>query len=106
MTTADNGRFRVGNQAAVGHSSRSQRLRGAMLASVTEQDVQAIVAKLVDLARDGDTKAMALLFSIIGKPADGGVMQSAPAGDSDSGKAERIQQIAARIRLSRETESA
>ncbi len=90
--------FGVGNP----HASRVQKLRGAMLAAITEADIEAIVAKLIDMSRDGSLPAMKLLFDLIGKPVDGAVMPSEPAGD----KAERIQQIAARIRLKCEAESA
>ncbi len=68
--TPPNGRFQPGNVAAVGHSSRSQKLRHAMLQAVTETDIAAIVTKLVEAATDGDLKAMTLLFSVIGKPVD------------------------------------
>ena len=57
MTTPTNRGFQPGNQAAVGHSSRSQKLRHAMLAAITETDVQAVIGKLIDLARSGDIKA-------------------------------------------------
>lgn len=75
--SADTGRtprgtFATGNQFSTGnpHASKVQKLRTAMLQAITETDVQVIIAKLIDLARDGDLKAMALLFATIGKPSD------------------------------------
>ncbi len=103
MTTTGNGRFQPGNQAAVGHSSRSQKLRNAMLTCITELDVQAVTARLIDMARDGSLPAMKLLFDLIGKPtAATAAMPAEPAVD----KSEEIARIATRIRLSREAESA
>ena len=70
-TTLVSGRFTKGNKAAAGHSSRSQKLRGAILASISREDVQAITATLVDQAKAGDLGAAKLLLSFIGKPTEG-----------------------------------
>lgn len=69
--TVTNGRFQAGNQAAVGHSSKSQRLRAAMLQAISEDDVQDIVKKLVTMAKGGDIDATKILFGFIGKPVEG-----------------------------------
>lgn len=75
MTTGTNG-------------GRFQKLRNAMLECVTEADVQAIVAKLIDMARAGDIKAATLLFSQIGKPVE-------PTTQSEQDPEARRQQIIA-----------
>ena len=61
------GRFRKGNKAAVGRQSRGQRLRGAILRSITREDVEAVTRQLVDAAKSGDIDAMKLLLNYIGK---------------------------------------
>ena len=70
-TTIVSGRFTKGNKAAAGHSSRSQKLRGAILASISREDVQAITRTLVAQAVDGDQGAAKILLSFIGKPTEG-----------------------------------
>ena len=67
ITTATSGRFQPGNTAACGHSSRSQKLRGAILAAITENDVSQITAALIRQAKDGDQVAAKLLLSYIGR---------------------------------------
>ena len=76
--TGTNGRFQPGNQAAVGHSSRSQKLRHVMLEAISEDDVRAIVTKLISLAKAGNLGAAKLLLDrTIGKVSVG----EPPAGD-------------------------
>jgi hypothetical protein len=50
---------------------RTARLRSFMLDAVSEQDVRAVIAKLVELAKGGDMAAIReLLNRTIGKPGD------------------------------------
>ena len=65
-----NGRFASGNTLGRGnpHAAQVARLRSAMLSAVTEDDVKAVVGKLVALAKDGDVPAIKLLFDrVLGK---------------------------------------
>lgn len=59
------GRFGVGNKFAKGNplAARVQRLRSALLKAVNREDVKAIVEKLVEQAKAGDTTAAALLLN-------------------------------------------
>ena len=96
ITTVSNGRFQPGNQAAVGHSSRSQKLRCVMLEAITEDDVRAVVTKLVALAKDGDLKASALLLDrICGKVV---TVEEPPVGWTPEQRAAKTAEIAERIR--------
>ena len=56
------GRFRPGNQAARGrsfpHAAQVSRLRSALLDAITEDDVRAVLAALVERARAGDVAAI------------------------------------------------
>lgn len=53
------GRFLPGNGGGPGnpYAKRVAALRGAMLDAVTEDDVRAILGKLVELAKDGSAQA-------------------------------------------------
>ena len=53
------GRFALGNSGGPGnpHARLVGVLRSALLRSVTEEDMHAIVTKLVDLAKDGHVPA-------------------------------------------------
>ena len=65
-----NGRFAAGNTLGRGnpHAAQTAKLRSAMLSAVTEDDVKAVVGKLVALAKDGDVPAIKLLFDrVLGK---------------------------------------
>jgi hypothetical protein len=65
------GRFVAGNQGGPGNpfARQTARLRKAMLAAVTDADIQAIVAKLIELAKGGDVAASKLVLAYaIGKP--------------------------------------
>ena len=96
ITTVSNGRFQPGNQAAVGHSSRSQKLRCVMLEAITEDDVRAVVTKLVALAKDGDLKASALLLDrVCGKVV---AIEEPPVGWTPEQRAAKTAEIAERIR--------
>ena len=67
------GRFRLGNKAAVGHgsryASRVAELRGAMLARVTAADVSAVIGAMINAAKGGDVPAAKLLLQwTLGEP--------------------------------------
>ena len=53
------GRFAPGNQVAKGnpHAKRVGALRTAMLDAVSEEDMRAIISKLVELAKAGSVQA-------------------------------------------------
>jgi hypothetical protein len=61
------GRFQAGNRAAVGRQSRQQRLRNAIFAAVTIEDIKSITQGLVFKAIAGDLDAAKLLLGFIGK---------------------------------------
>lgn len=56
---ATNGRFLPGHAGGPGnpHAGQVARLRSAMLAAVSEDDIRAIVRQLVDRATAGDVRA-------------------------------------------------
>ncbi len=65
------GRFKKGNKASEGNpfARRAARLRTIALAAVTDQDVRAVVQKLLGQAKAGDVAAAKLLLAyVIGKP--------------------------------------
>jgi hypothetical protein len=65
-----NGRFGVGNPGGPGNpqAKRVAALRRAMLKSVKPEDIEAVIVKLVELAKAGDTTAAReLLDRVIGK---------------------------------------
>jgi hypothetical protein len=69
----EHGRFVVGNKGGPGNpfARQTARLRKAMLAVVTDEDMQAIAAKLIELARGGDVAAAKVLLAyVIGRPAE------------------------------------
>ena len=55
-----NGRFTKGNKCATGRKVTA--LRRALLDAVTPEDIQAVVAALIDKAKEGDLHAISLLF--------------------------------------------
>jgi hypothetical protein len=66
-----NGRFAKGNRGGPGNPFARQvaAFRACLINSVTEEDMQEIVYKLVDWARDGNLQAIKLLFSyLLGTP--------------------------------------
>ena len=67
IVTKHNGRFQPGNRCSVGHSSRSQKLRAAVLQAISRDDIQSIMQELVRQARDGDQGAAKLILGFIGK---------------------------------------
>ncbi len=69
---SENGRFAPGNSFARGNPTarHAQRLRQLFVTAVSEDDIRAIVAKLVELAKAGDIQAANLLLTrALGKPA-------------------------------------
>ena len=71
-TTHDaKGRFMPGNPGGPGNpfARQTAALRQALLDAITPQDMQAIAAKLIEQAKDGNIQAAKLLFTYaIGKP--------------------------------------
>jgi hypothetical protein len=68
---SENGRFAPGNSFARGNPTarHAQRLRQLFVTAVSEDDIRAIVAKLVELAKSGDIQAANLLLTrALGKP--------------------------------------
>jgi hypothetical protein len=59
------GRFGPGNQAAKGNrlASKAAQLRLALLEAVSAEDIEAIVKRLIEQAKGGDTKAIRELFN-------------------------------------------
>jgi len=69
-TRAPNGRFTRGNPGGPGnpHAGQVAKLRAAILRAVDEGDIETIIAKLVEQAREGDlTAAREVLDRTIGK---------------------------------------
>ncbi len=72
------GRFKRGCRAGpgvpkggMGNSTKLQQLRLAIVRAVSVKDLEAIVYKLVELAKDGDVRASQLLLDrVLGKPVD------------------------------------
>jgi hypothetical protein len=65
------GRFAAGNRGGPGnpHAKRTAAIRGLLLDSVSDDDLRAIIAKLVEMAKDGDlAAARELLDRMLGKP--------------------------------------
>ncbi len=65
------GRFAQGNAGGPGnpHAGKVAKLRSALLAAITEDDVREIVERLVRLAKEGDLAAIRELFlRTIGRP--------------------------------------
>ena len=60
----DSGRFAPGNRGGPGnpYARRVAQLRSTMLATVTDDDIRAIVAKLVEQAKSGDLAASKLVL--------------------------------------------
>jgi hypothetical protein len=65
------GRFTKGNPGGPGNPFAGQvaRLKKLLLATLTDEDMQAIARKLIDLARDGNLPAIKLVLAYtLGKP--------------------------------------
>lgn len=94
-----NGRFAAGNTLGRGnpHAAQTAKLRSAMLSAVTEDDVKAVVGKLVLLAKGGDVAAIKLLFDrVLGKVV---TVEEPPVSSPE--RAAKIAEIVERIRRAR-----
>ena len=72
------GRFAPGNKCGRGNplAKRVGRLRSAMIEAVTDDDMRAIIVKLVELAKDGDvTAAREVLDRCLGKPIEADLIE-------------------------------
>ena len=69
--TIISGRFGPGNRAAAGRQSRGQKLRSAIMASISRDDVESITRVLIEQAIGGDQGAAKILLGFIGRPTDG-----------------------------------
>src|SRR5437016_81004 len=72
------GRFTAGNAGGPGnpHAGAVGRLRSALLGAVTEEDVRAIVARLVQMAKDGDVRAIReVLDRALGRPVEADLIE-------------------------------
>jgi hypothetical protein len=68
-----NGRFAKGNKAAKGNpfARKVAHLRTVLLKSVTEDDLRAIVQKMLAAAKEGDLASAKMVFDYcIGRPAE------------------------------------
>lgn len=75
---AANGRFTKGNPGGPGNplGGKVARLRSALVAAVTEEDIQAIAARLVASAREGDLAATReLLLRTLGRPLEADLLE-------------------------------
>ncbi len=66
------GRFTPNNTFGKGnpHAKRVQEVRSALMSAVTDEDVKAIVAKMVERAKNGDVAAAKeVLDRLVGRPA-------------------------------------
>lgn len=109
LTTGTNGRFQPGNKAAVGHQTRSMKLRAAMLEAVTDEDMAAVIAKLVELAKGGDLKAIEMLLNrTIGRPLASPVNDPFEPGDRQTGAngSNRVQEMLDMLRGVRDAKRA
>ncbi len=85
------GRFAVGNPGGPGnpHASRVAALRAVLLDAVTDDDLRAIIAKLVTMAKGGDVAAgRELLDRLLGKPLTGVAVALEMAADNAGGPVE------------------
>ena len=75
---AASGRFAKGNPGGPGNPYARQvgKLRSALLAAVTEDDIRAIVDKLVELAKDGEIRAIREVFDrTFGRPVEADLIE-------------------------------
>ena len=72
------GRFAKGNPGGPGsiHAARVAKLRAALLNAVSEEDMREVIAKLVELAKSGDTRAIKeLLDRVLGRPVEADLIE-------------------------------
>lgn len=73
-----NGRFTSGNPGGPGnpHGGQIARLRAALIHAVSEDDVRAIIGKLVEKAKAGDTAAAKVVLErCLGKPVEADLIE-------------------------------
>lgn len=100
-----NGRFATGNTLGRGnpHAAQTAKLRSAILESVSEDDVKAVVGKLVSLAREGNLVAIKLLLDrVLGKIV---AIEEPPVSWTPEQRAAKIAEIAERIRRLRQADN-
>ena len=100
------GKFATGNPGGPGnpHGGQVARLRSVMLAAVSEDDMRAVVLKLVELAKGGDLKAIDLLLTRTLGKADAGPLVAVQMNQQANGPGEspgRAAAILDRIRAER-----
>ena len=103
-----NGKFATGNPGGPGnpHGGQVARLRAAMLDVVGEDDMRAVVLKLVELAKGGDLRAIDLLLNRTLGKADGGPLVAIQMNQTESGSGEspgrgRVAAIIEKLRAAR-----
>ncbi|MFG0313127.1 MAG: hypothetical protein ACF8LL_02920 [Phycisphaerales bacterium] len=72
------GRFAKGNAGGPGNplAGRVARLRSALIAAVTDEDMEAVARKLVSMAKEGDVAAIRELLSrTLGKPHEADLLE-------------------------------
>ena len=72
------GRFAAGNPGGPGNPLGPQvaRLRSALLRAVTEEDMRALIAKLLELAKGGNVQAIKeVLDRCLGKPQEADLIE-------------------------------
>jgi hypothetical protein len=92
------GRFGAGNSFGKGnpHHAKVARLRSALLAAVTEDDIAAVVAKLIELAKAGDVHAAKeLLDRVLGKSVAAVELTTAEAPAEELTHEERLARLVA-----------
>ena len=58
------------------HAAQVSKLRAALLSSVSEEDMREVIAKLVELAKSGDTRAIReLLDRVLGRPVEADLIE-------------------------------
>ena len=79
------GRFARGNAGGPGNPLGGQvaRLRSALIGAVSEEDMRAIIAKLVEKAKGGDTSAVKVLLErCLGRPIEHDILERLEALES------------------------
>ena len=72
------GRFAEGNVGGPGnpHARHVGQLRSALLAAVTREDIEAVIRKLVELAKNGNIQAAKEVFDrCLGKPQEADLIE-------------------------------
>jgi len=108
-TAMSDGRFLAGNSGGPGnpHAGQVAKLRSAMLAAVTEEQMRAVIDTLTRLAIAGDLKACELLLNrVVGKIQDLAAVPAPTAVMSDTERREVTAKIVARLRAARALEAA